>query len=69
MNQTDARNFILALNAVAQFVPPLHMQPLMANPICKVIEHLANTPEQSDTATQEGASGPPINRPKPHAVP
>lgn len=45
MTNTDARNFILALNATAQYVPPIVMQQLLGNPICRQIEAAANEPE------------------------
>ena len=67
MNQSDARNFILALNAIAPYVPPMLMQPLMTNPICQIIEHMANTPDKSNQATQ-GDTGSTQERPKPHVV-
>lgn len=67
MTQSDARNFIVALNNIAAYVPPMLMQPLMANPICKIVEHMANTPEQPNQATQ-GDIGATQERPKPHVV-
>jgi len=58
MNQTDARNFILALNAIVPYVPPMLMAQVSGSAVCKTIEQIANTPEQ-----------PAAERPKPHAVP
>jgi hypothetical protein len=53
MNRDDARAFILALNGIAPYVPPMHMQPLANNPVVKEIESIANAPDE---------------RPKPKAV-
>ena len=67
MNQQDARSFILALNAVVGYVPPMLMTQVTASPVCKLIEQIAN----SDQATQGGITGqvPPAERPnKPRAV-
>lgn len=42
MNQNDARNFIMALNNCAQYVPPMVMAQLTGNPMSKYIEAIAN---------------------------
>lgn len=52
INKDDARNFILALNATAQYVPPIVMQQLLGNPICREIEAAANNPESTTPAQQ-----------------
>ena len=57
MNQNDARAFIVALNAIAPYVPPMLMQQITGSPVCRVIEQMANT-----APAEQG------ERPKPHAV-
>lgn len=64
MTKDDARAFAVAMNTIAPYVPPMLMQTLLQNPICRLIETVANAPDQ---ATQ-GAVGPPLERPKPQAV-
>ena len=64
MNQTDARNFILALNAIVPYVPPMLMAQVSGSSVCKAIEQIANTPDAG-----LGEQGTLAQRPKPHAVP
>ena len=63
MTQDDARNFIVALNSIVPYVPPMLMQPLVTSPCAKLIQQVANTPQQEQQHEQS------IERPKPHAVP
>lgn len=63
MTKDDARAFIVALNNITAYVPPMHMQPLITNPICKIIEQMANAPEQLQQSEPA-----PAERPKPHIV-
>jgi len=59
VNQTDARAFIIALNGIVPYVPPMLMAQITGSPVCKLIEQVANTPE--------GMPGE-IERPKPRVV-
>jgi len=56
VTQDDARSFIIALNAIVPYVPPMHMAQITNSPVCRMIEQAAN------------ASGQPEERPKPRAV-
>jgi hypothetical protein len=62
MNQTDARNFLLAINAVVGYVPPMLMAGVTNSPVARLIEQIANSPEQPQGEQT------PQERPKPHAV-
>lgn len=42
MTQEDARNFIMALNSIGGYVPPIQFQVLTNNPVIKAIEAMAN---------------------------
>jgi hypothetical protein len=71
MNQTDARNFILALNNIAGYVPPMLMGMLTSNPLCRLIEQVANPPmtgEQQGEQQGEQTNNATPERPKPHIV-
>lgn len=63
MTREDARNFIVALNAIAPYVPPMLMNGVTQNPISQIIQQMANAPEQG-----VGEQGTAAERPKPHAV-
>lgn len=63
MTQADARAFIIALNNIAQYVPPMHMQQVTNNPLCRIIEQMANAEEKNRIASTE-----PEERPRPHVV-
>jgi hypothetical protein len=54
MTKDDARNFIIALNAIQPYVPPLMFQPLAGSAVAKYLTDVAN--------------GIADERPKPHAV-
>lgn len=64
MNQADARNFIMALNSIAPYVPPMLMNAVMGNPICRIIEQAAN--HDASTAQMGEQQGEPPK--KPHLV-
>jgi hypothetical protein len=42
MNQEDARAFIVALNTMQPYVPPMHFAQVTQNPMIKIIEQIAN---------------------------
>jgi hypothetical protein len=70
MNQSDARNFIIALNNIVGYVPPMLMAHVTGSPVCKLIEQIANTPDgAAGVAGEQQAQGVPVERPKPHVVP
>lgn len=66
MTHEDARMFIIALNGISQYVPPMLMMPLLQNSICKQIERIAN--ETATTAATDVVQQGSTAKTKPHAV-
>ena len=62
MTRDDARNFIMAMNSIVPYVPPMLMTPLASSTVMRVIEQMANH-DASQAQTGEA-----VERPKPHAV-
>ena len=65
MTRDDARSFLMALNGIMPYVPPMLMTQITANPVARLIEQVAN---HDAAQAQTGEAGPPQERPKPHAV-
>ena len=63
MTREDARNFLIAMNNVAAYVPPMLMVQVTNSPVARLIEQVANQPE-----VQQGEQQQNIERPKPHVV-
>lgn len=42
MNQNDVRSFLLAINGLQGYVPPMLFQQVTANPACRILEGVAN---------------------------
>ena len=56
MNQNDARQFLMSMSNIAQYVPPMLFTQVTSNPICRVIEQIANgqaTAEYRNTETPQ----------------
>jgi hypothetical protein len=71
MNPTDARNLIIALNNISGYVPPMLMSQVMSNPICRVLEQVANhDASTAQTGAQQGeqTNNASTERPRPHVV-
>lgn len=51
MKQSDAREFIMAMNAIQMYVPPMYFSAITNNPIVAEIQQVANaqpTTERTD---------------------
>ena len=69
LTQNDTRAFLMAMNAIADYVPPIMYQRLIANPVSQVLQDVANgVLPPLMPQPQQGEAGPPQPQ-KPHLVP
>lgn len=57
INQNDARNFLLTLNSIAGYVPPLQFQAVVNNPVAMTLQNVANGFLELTVKTEEPKTG------------